>query len=328
MNEEYPKRRSSFQFRLRTLLAGVLVLSLPLSWFAVRLAKARKQKSAVEAIELAGGEVTYEPYVLSIDFSFGTLGDDFYFDVVEVHSYGSTFGDDEAALLENLPNLTELVLRSASVTDAGLKHLKGQKLEVLDLDATRVTDAGLEGVKGMTDLVSLSLAGAQITDAGLEHFKGLINLEFLCLNGTRITDSGLEHLKEMTKLQWLFLADTEVTGTGFGNLNEMTELWELDLNGTHTSDVGLEHLRNMTLRKLHLRGTEVTDAGLENLHGVSCLFELDLTGTEITDAGLEHLRNITGLTWLSVDNTQVTQEGVARLRLALPVCDAELTSVP
>ena len=49
------ERRRWFQFRLRTLLIAILVLSLPLSWFAVRLARERRQREAVEAIERLGG---------------------------------------------------------------------------------------------------------------------------------------------------------------------------------------------------------------------------------------------------------------------------------
>jgi len=37
-------------------LLAVLVISLPLSWFAVRMNKARKQRAAVEAIEAMRSE--------------------------------------------------------------------------------------------------------------------------------------------------------------------------------------------------------------------------------------------------------------------------------
>lgn len=44
-----------FQFRLRTLLVAILLLSLPLSWFGWRLEEARRQRKAVEAIRQMGG---------------------------------------------------------------------------------------------------------------------------------------------------------------------------------------------------------------------------------------------------------------------------------
>ena len=54
MNEVVRPKRRFLQFRLRTLLIAVLVLSLPLSWFAVKMERARRQREAVEVIERLG----------------------------------------------------------------------------------------------------------------------------------------------------------------------------------------------------------------------------------------------------------------------------------
>ena len=59
MTSTLPKRRW-FQFRLRTLLIAILVLSLPLSWFAMRMEKARRQREAVVAIRWLEGTAYYE----------------------------------------------------------------------------------------------------------------------------------------------------------------------------------------------------------------------------------------------------------------------------
>jgi hypothetical protein len=47
---------------------------------------------------------------------------------------------------------------------------------------------------------------------------------------------------------------------------------------------------------------------------------LSLWETEITDDGLEHLSGLTGLKILSLDGTQVTEDGVKRLQVSLPNC--------
>ena len=173
------KRRSRwYQFRLRTLLIGVLLVSLPLSWFACRMQKARKQREAVEAIQEAGGMITYSYRVKSMNpsvpkWACAIVGDDFFFDVWAVESYTERFSDDEAVYLTRLT-----------------------KLEVLLLADTQITDAGLEHLKGLSNLETLYLIRAQITDAGLEHLEGITNLKELYLYGTQVTDEGVKKLQE------------------------------------------------------------------------------------------------------------------------------------
>jgi hypothetical protein len=48
------------------------------------------------------------------------------------------------------------------------------------------------------------------------------------------------------------------------------------------------------------------------------LKELRLAGTRITDAGLAHLRGLKQLEQLDASGTQVTPEGLKKLRAALP----------
>jgi hypothetical protein len=53
------RRRRWFQFRLRTVLLGTVVLCLPLGWLSVKLERTRRQRRAVSAITNAGGFVWY-----------------------------------------------------------------------------------------------------------------------------------------------------------------------------------------------------------------------------------------------------------------------------
>ena len=158
------QHRRWLQFRLRTLLIAILVLSLPLSWLAARLGKAKRKKEAVEIIVRAGGAVTYEmPRPSAPDWAREFFGDDFFIDVIEVRSGSGVFGtgkcgfgDDEAAYLKELG-----------------------KLVWLQLDGTRVTDTGLEHLKGLINLQTVSLSNTQVSDTGLEHLKEMVSLELL-----------------------------------------------------------------------------------------------------------------------------------------------------
>ena len=45
---------------------------------------------------------------------------------------------------------------------------------------------------------------------------------------------------------------------------------------------------------------------------------LFLGSTEVTDAGIEHLKGLTQLQFLHLENAQVTDVGVAKLKKVLP----------
>jgi len=251
-----PKRRW-FQFSLRTLLVFVLLVSVPLGWFAMKMQRARQQKEAVEVILKVGGEVRY-------DYEFDETG--------------------------------RLIPAAQPAGPLWLRKLLGDDFfcDVIwvDLSATRVTDAGVEHLlKGLTSLEVLWLMDTNVTDVGLEHLQGLNSLNSLGLSGTQLTDAGLEHLESLTSLEHLGLHETSVTGEGFKHLKGLTSLVSLCLRFTNVTDAGLEHLKGLTnLACLDLRSTQVTDDGLENLKGLNCLESLGLAETDVTHEGVQRLQ--------------------------------------
>ena len=182
-----PTKRRRFRFSLRTLLIVVVLLSLPLGWFALKMREAARQRKAMEAIREAGGDVFYD-YQLTGDLFFEENaephapawlrklgGDGIFADIVCVHfSYREDVGDVVWEDLKGLTKLESLTLSGTQVSDAGLRNLKGlTRLEYLGLANTHVTDAGLENLKGLTILRQLDLSGTQVTDDGLLHLRGL-----------------------------------------------------------------------------------------------------------------------------------------------------------
>ncbi len=148
-------------------------------------------------------------------------------------------------------------------------------------------DFVLDRVTGLSDLRELDLSFAPATDAGLENLRLLKGLRKLDLSGSHVTSAGLKNLEWLTHLENLLLCDTEVT------------------------DAGLKHLEGLTqLRELNLAGTVIGDAGLEHLTGLTSLRTVRLyTGPEATDQGARRLCG-----------TDLTYQGVRRLREALPKC--------
>lgn len=177
MDENFPKRPRWLQFRLRTLLIAVLVLSLPLSWFGMSLEKARRQRKAVMRIEELGGGVVYDwecnlnPFFEPSPTRLRTwLGNDFFDKVVMVILYGPQVDDTELKYFADLTDLEELIFYETDVTDAGLENLKGlPNLETLYVGASpRITEAGLAS---MTNLETLGLDIRQFDPEVLERLQ-------------------------------------------------------------------------------------------------------------------------------------------------------------
>ncbi len=144
-----PKRRKWLQFRLRTLLIAILVLSLPLSWFAVRLKRARRQRQAVQMIEQLGGFVDEREQPSVPKWIRASLPNGFSMDVVEVR------------LVDN--------------------KSRNAKLNILKAVSTEVADAGLEHLKGLTRLHDLNLNDARVSLQGCQKLhESLPDCTILC----------------------------------------------------------------------------------------------------------------------------------------------------
>jgi internalin A len=199
----HPWRRF-LRFSVRGLIVLVLVIGAGLGRI---VRQAHIQRDAVAAIRKAGGTVVYSwehgntfprvggPWARSrlADLS----GVDFFDHVTDVYLSGSLRpADTTLAEAGRLNHLERLFLKNASVTDAGLVHLKGlTNLSALMLTNTRVTDGGLVHLKGLTNLYWLDLGHTGVTDVGLHDLEGLSALSLLGVGGTQVTDAGVDELK-------------------------------------------------------------------------------------------------------------------------------------
>lgn len=172
-----PKLRR-YQYRLRTLLIVMLLASIGMSWFAVKMQRATRQREAVEAIESLGGWVVYdcgrdnsEPRGPA--WMRTLLGRDL-------------LGKAEIVCLSDLP-----------VDDEALERLKGlHHLLFLELNNTGITDIGVEHIEALTTMQGLWLGNTQVTDAGLMQLQGLTQLQIVYVKGTRVTNEGVKKLQE------------------------------------------------------------------------------------------------------------------------------------
>ena len=312
--ERRRRRRPFFQFRLRTLLVGVVLVAVGLDWW-------RSQRYA--DTELRGRIGAF------VDFG----------------------GDPLFPEAERVVPRFPLWVR-ALVGDERLIRTGVTKPNCIGVDWTRKDHANIKYlVDRFPERIVVGLQGDE-SDADLDLFCELTNLENLDISdpderilsrlgrfkklrflmpGVRphfmgtyfwknpITDRGLAYLANLTQLEALELDEGQFTDCGLVGLRNLTSLESLRIMSRHVTDAGLKNLAGMRgLRQLSLSFSPITDAGLLPLAGFKHLQRLDLSGTSISDEGLPLLVGFSNLKDLQLRATGVTDAGVAALKKSHP----------
>ncbi len=193
-----PKRRTRrfLQFSLRALLVFVLLVSIAMSWLAVRMQKARRQKEAVEAIKELGGDVWYD---YQYEFFERQIGK----------------GRRAGQLVEPWPDWVYRCvgfdfLHLIVLIDLGRypPHIPKAQMN------PPIVDSDLDVLAAFPELRTVYLSFQPITDAGLRNVAACSELRRICLHGTHVTDDGLQSLAGLSKLEELDVGDTKVTLQG------------------------------------------------------------------------------------------------------------------
>ena len=123
--------------------------------------------------------------------------------------------DDALACLKDCVHLTELDLRSTSVSEKGLEIFRGRtNFTSLGLAYLRVSDKGLKIFKDNKGLKALFLHDTFLTDKGLTLFHDCKELGTVWIGGTPTTDAGMLPFRECRFLRWLDVRATPVTRDG------------------------------------------------------------------------------------------------------------------
>jgi hypothetical protein len=99
------------------------------------------------------------------------------------------------------------------------------------------------------------------------------------------------------------------------------------------TDEGLVHLEGLSALKFRWFGyIRISDQGMKHLSGLSKLTELHLgigdksafrDGSEFNDAGLVYLSDLKSLRKLTFARTNITGDGITKLKKDLPDCEIE-----
>ena len=224
--------------------------------------------------------------------------------------------DSDMKDIAQTPNLRQLSAKGASVTDAGVAHLRNatqlktlilydvpltceefpaiKNLDVLYLDGNRITSAGWQAIGQLPNLRTLSVRGATINADAVSKISKIASLETLTFSGCDIEANALAPIASHSGLTSLFL---------FGPRLPQTE--SIALKGP------------AQLRTLMISNTQINYDLIESLAGLQNLRQIDLRQTNIGDSAVEVLASLPLIDLVQLYNTKFTLEGKRRLRAKL-----------
>ena len=283
--------------RVSTLGAMVLVIAaaVPMGWLARGI---REQREAVEAVRKFGGWVHYEH-----EFVGGKI----------------VPGQGPAAPRWLIRLMGPEAFQNVRLVSLVYDDSTGKRF---DNENTRSCEDLLVKVARLPGLKSLQLKESQATDGGLESIGRMTGLEeILIWDAGSVTDAGVAHLAGLSRLDRVHISGSKMTDESLVLLSGLPSIKSLSLQFSHFTDAGLARLQGrdrLTTLAIGLGDFRVTDAGVSHLSKFPCLALIDLQNSRVTDMGLESLVGLTKLTQLWLEKAPVTDEGVMRLKRAIP----------
>ena len=188
------------RFSLKSLLALVVIVGVPLGWLASELQEIRKEHLAVRELRRLG---------VDCDVYHGGPGPG---EAIAAKIWGEPVAVPIAVSLDGQPLSEEILTQIAALTH----------VERLDLGESGLSDRDLARIAHLANVEMLNADSTALTDAGLAHLIGWNNLRTLYLQDTAITDAGIEQLQRLTGLVSLDLRDTNISDAGLAPIGRMT----------------------------------------------------------------------------------------------------------
>ncbi len=240
--------------------------------------------------------------------------------VRKIELLGSGVNNKVVSDLHTLPELEELYILSDEIDDQVMPYIaKIKSLKSLTI-VGNITDQGFKSFEQMQQLTYLDVGKTVSTNRGMEYLSKLTNLESLVVP-EGVTARGLVHLQQL-QLKSLILPAVAKTDLGLEYYVAACEPQpQIDLTSWEgMQGPGLIHLRNwMPIRQVTL---QVADKALPYVGELAGIEQLLMSESKVSDAAVEHVARLyLHLKKLDVSETNITQQGLARLKLALPGCE-------
>jgi hypothetical protein len=291
--EQQEPRRRFWRFSLKTLL---ILLTLFCLWLGTLANSANRQRRAVEAIVRSGGEFNFD-----------------YQRVVNPRGSGQVYSHKVnppgpkwlRSIIGDHYFITPVSLRliqQPAVKDDCLAQLDAlPNLESAFFLDVPFRDSHVVHLKHLKNLTNLTFNDETLSGPDgprrFDFLQYLPKLESLSLNESNFGDADAKHLKDTMNLKTLFIYDSQIGDDGLAQL---------------------QHLKNLEL--IGLSRTRVTDRGIAYLSTLPKLRYISANDLNITNAAFDSFIKMTALRDLELSRTQVTSEGLEKLRKAMPKC--------
>ncbi len=216
--------------------------------------------------------------------------------------------DKGLAALKNNQSVRTIDMSEAhKITEKGIRYLKGNFIQVLNLHKTQVHDGvaeyltTMEGPDGSPSLVDLNLGETPVTDAVIPTLTELPHLEAVDLSVNKnITNEGVKKLAK-SGIKRLNLSKTLVDDEAMSAIASIDGLLYLDLSGTKITDAGVKKLLALSkLQELKLAETTVTDESIKQLGALKNLSVLNVARTQVTDKALPLMLKFNQLAYVNI----------------------------
>ncbi|WP_425397528.1 leucine-rich repeat domain-containing protein [Aeoliella sp.] len=345
MTPDRPTRwfRRLARFRLRTLLAVMLVVSLACGYLGKHVWRKRIERPIVERVIAAGGEACYEhqlsgSHPLPLGFwkeppgpklLRHLLGDDFFASVRYVELKSPWASDKDVAAIVPLPALEQVCLYGDTFTDECVADLLAiPQLRSLTLAGTSQSPSALAQLAELPQLVQLELFNRRLSVEHVEKLAQFGQLEGLTLHGPGSAPAeSYTVLAALKKLRVLELSDIEVAENVTQQIGDLHSLTDLTLANARITDRGVKHLGTLNkLRALDLTKSPLTDVAVESILQLVDLEVLCIAQTQVTDEGLKKIAQLEKLRCLDISlGNGITLDGARKFQRLCPDCEMQCT---
>lgn len=185
-------------------------------------------------------------------------------------------------------------------------------------------------IEGLDKLENFFANGAKLTDAGYKSLAKLKSLKQFGLDHWFRQDkntpigAGLVELAACPNLKHIRLGGCDVGPEATQALAKIKTLEKVDLFHTrYVNDDAVAFLKPLPNLKIIILAAQysgrLTDAALKHLSEIPTLEEIEIKETRFTyAAGLSHLKQLKNLKRLNLDNTEIPEADLAKLKADLP----------